>query len=405
MTVTLMVALILAPGARAAATEKVLYSFTGGSDGSTPYADLILDNSGNLYGTTFKGGVYGYGTVFELTPNPHGSWTESVLYSFTGGNDGANPEWGALAFDTANNLYGGTLGGGEYGGGNLFELSPNLDGTWAESVLHQFTDKSDGAYPHANPIFDAAGNLYDTVAAGGAYGCGTVFKMTPGSNNHWTYHVIHQFGGRPPACAPWVGFTPDAAGAYYATTRNAGKFCNPGSRDCGTVFQLTPTSGGGWTYKVIHLFSGGKGGADPSVGGLVFDGQGNLYGATEYQGAHGYGLVFKLAPGAGDKWTYQVLHQFKGLQDGGNSTGRMIFDAAGNLYGPARSGGAYGYGVVFKLTPNQNGTWTENAFYTFSGSDGANPAAALISDSAGNIYGITVAGGAYGAGTVYEITP
>lgn len=327
-----------------------------------------------------------------------------MLYSFTGGSDGDFPGWGGLVFDKTNNLYGATVLGGKYGEGTIFDLRPNLDGIWTESVLHQFTGKSDGGTPDTTPIFDAAGNLYATAVSGGAYACGTAFKMTPSSNNLWTFHVIHQFK-RGPACAPWVGFTPDAAGALYGTTRNASKFCNPGSGDCGTVFQLTPTSGGGWTYKVIHLFSGGKGGVDPSVGGQVFDGQGNLYGATEDQGAHGYGLLFKLTPGAGDKWTYQVLHQFNGLQDGGNSIGRMIFDAPGNLYGPAYSGGAYGYGVVFKLTPNQNGTWTENAIFSFSGSDGANPAAALISDPAGNIYGITNAGGAYDAGTVYEITP
>jgi len=401
-TVTLITALILAPGAWAAATEKVLYSFTGGADGSQPREGMVFDQAGNLYGTTFEGGAYGYGGVFELTHNLDGSWTESVLYSFTGGSSG--PDWGGLAIDAASNLYGVDHGGGEYGVGTLFELSPNSDGTWTESVLHQFTGKRDGDYPYTTPIFDQAGNLYATAAGAGAYGCGTVFKMTPGSNNHWTFRVIHQFMDKP-ACSPWVGLTPDATGAYYGTTRNAGNFCTQGSKDCGTVFQLTPTSGGGWTYKVIHLFSGGKGGADPSVGGLVFDGQGNLYGATENQGAYGYGLVYKLTPGTGDKWTYQVLYQFKDLKDGGNSTGTMIFDAAGNLYGPAYSGGAYGYGVVFKLTPNQNGSWTENAIYSFSGSDGASPKMALISDSAGNIYGITTGGGAYGAGTVYEITP
>ena len=250
---------------------------------------------------------------------------------------GRNPNWGGLAFDTANNLYGATPGGGEYGYGTIFELSPNSDGTWTESVLHQFTGKSDGADPYTTPIFDAAGNLYATVAGGGAYGCGTAFKMTPGSNNHWTFHVIHQFKGQP-ACSPWVGLTRDAAGAFYGTTRDGGFYCQQGS-NCGAVFKLTPTSDGGWTYKVIHEFTGGKPGADPSVGGLVFDGQGNLYGATEVGGAYGYGLVFKLAPGTGDKWTYQVLHQFKGLQDGGDSIGRMIFDAAGNLYGPAWYGG------------------------------------------------------------------
>jgi uncharacterized repeat protein (TIGR03803 family) len=331
-----------------------------------------------------------------------------VLYSFTGGSDGQLPEWGGLAFDKANNLYGTTVLGGEYGGGTLFELSPNSDGTWTESVLHHFTGKSDGQHPYTTPIFDEAGNLYATAAGGGVYiplnwaGCGAAFMMTPGTDNHWTFKVIKQ-GGQP-ACAPWVGLARDAAGNFYGTTRDAGYYCGQGG-DCGTVFQLTPTSDGKWTYKILHRFTGGKAGADPGANRLMFDGQGNLYGVLEGS-AYGYGLVYKLARSAGGKGvTYQVLYRFKGLPDGDKPTGGMIFDAAGNLYGTTRAGGAYGYGLVYKLTPNQDGSWTESVIYNFSGSDGANPAMSLISDPAGNLYGITTAGGAYGAGTVYEITP
>jgi len=400
-TATLIMALTLAPGAWAASTQKVLYSFTGGSDGSQPRQGLIFDHAGNLYGTTSEGGAYGHGTVFQLTLNLDGSWTERVLYSFTGGSDGDFPEWGGLAFDTANDLYGTTVLGGDYNEGTLFELSPNSDGTWTESVLYQFTGKNDGGGPDTTPIFDALGNLYATTTHGGAYGCGTAFKMTPGSNNQWTYQVIQQ--GGPSACSPWVGLTPDTSGALYGTTRDGGYYCYQG--DCGAVFQLTPTSDGKWTYKVLHRFTGGKAGADPSVNRLVFDGQGNLFGVLEGS-AYGYGLVYKLAPTAGGKGvTYQVLYRFKGQPDGDKPLGGMIFDAAGNLYGPTRAGGAYGYGVVYKLTPNQDGRWTESVIHDFSGSDGANPAMSLISDPAGNFYGITTAGGAYGAGTVYEITP
>jgi uncharacterized repeat protein (TIGR03803 family) len=226
--------------------------------------------------------------------------------------------------------------------------------------------------------------------------------MTPGTDSQWTFHLIRE-GGQP-ACAPWVGLIRDASGAFYGTTRDIGYWCQQAS-DCGTVFQLTPTSNGKWTYKIIHRFTGGKAGSDPATNSLVFDGQGSLYGVLG-GGAYAYGLVYKLAPSAGGKGvTYQVLYQFKGLQDGGSPSGGMIFDAAGNLYGTAWSGGAYGYGVVFKLAPNRDGSWTESIIYNFNGSDGANPANALISDPAGNLYGITTAGGAFGAGTVYEITP
>jgi uncharacterized repeat protein (TIGR03803 family) len=402
VTVTLTMALVLAPGALAASAQKVLHSFTGGSDGSQPRQTMVFDQAGNLYGTTSGGGAYGYGTVFELTPNSDGSWTEHVLHSFTGGSDGDFPSWGGLAFDTANNLYGATVLGGKYDEGTIFELSPNSDGTWTESVLHQFTGKIDGGGPDTTPIFDALGNLYGTTVHGGADGCGTAFKMAPGSNNQWTYQVIQQ--GGPPACAPWVGLIRDSAGSFYGTTRDGGYWCRQGG-NCGNVFQLTPTSDGKWTHKLIHRFTGGKAGSDPATNSLVFDGEGNLYGVLE-GGAYAYGLAYKLAPSAGGKGvTYQVLYQFNGLQDGGNPGGGMIFDAAGNLYGPTLYGGAYGYGVVFKLTPNQDGSWTERVIYNFSGDDGANPAGALISDPAGNLYGITTFGGAYGAGTVYEITP
>ena len=149
---TLILTLTLAPGARAASTQKVLYSFTGGADGSQPTQGLIFDQAGNLYGATSEGGAYGHGTVFQLTPSSDGSWTESVLYSFTGGSDGDYPNWGGLAFDTANNLYGTTNIGGAYGAGTLFELSPNSDGTWTESVLHHFTGKSDGHLLHRSSI-------------------------------------------------------------------------------------------------------------------------------------------------------------------------------------------------------------------------------------------------------------
>jgi uncharacterized repeat protein (TIGR03803 family) len=204
--VALIVALALPSGAGAASPQKVLYSFTGGADGSQPRQGLIFDQAGNLYGTTWMGGAYGYGTVFQLTRNADGSWTEHVLYSFTGGSDGQLPEWGGLAMDAANNLYSTTNLGGESGAGTLFELSPNSDGTWTERVLHHFTGKSDGQHPFTTPIFDEAGNLYATSSGGGVYipinpwGCGAAFMMTPGTDKQWTFRVIRQ-GGQP-ACAP-----------------------------------------------------------------------------------------------------------------------------------------------------------------------------------------------------------
>jgi uncharacterized repeat protein (TIGR03803 family) len=397
-----VVILIFAPGAWAASTEKVLYSFAGGADGAQPHQGLIFDQAGNLYGTTFDGGIYGAGTVYSLIPNGDGTWKQTVLYNFTGGSDGGWVDWGRLAFDTAGNLYGVTVFAGSYGAGTVFQLIPNGDGTWTESVLHQFTRGKDGAQPRTVPFFDTQGNLYGTVAYGGTSGCGAVFKMTPGPNNQWTYRVIHQFKDKP-ACSPWVGLIPDKAGSLYGTTRNEVGGCSNPPQECGTVFKLTPNSDGKWTYKVIHKFSGGRGGSDPSVSGLIFDEAGTLYGLTQAGGKYSTGVFFKLTPGA-EGWAYRVLHHFNGPRDGGYPIGQMVRDVSGNLYGTGNLLGPYGYGTVFKLSPNSDESWRFSVLYSFTGSDGEYPLG-LIQDSAGNLFGTTVWGGAYGYGSVFEITP
>ena len=403
MTAMLIVVSLLAPGAGAQTTEKVLYSFTGGADGEHPHQGLVFDQAGNLYGTTFEGGLYGAGNVYTLTPNGDGTWTQAVLYSFTGGSDGGWVDWGRLTFDTAGNVYGATYDGGSHGAGAVFQLSPNQDGTWTENVLHQFTWGKDGAEPRTVPFFDAQGNLFGSVAYGGRYGCGAIYEMSPGADNKWTYKVIHQFKGQP-ACSPWVGLIPDKTGNLYGTTRNEVGGCNNPPNDCGTIFRLTPTAEGKWTYKVIHKFIGGKGGADPSISGLIFDDNGALYGTTEHQGAYNSGVFYRLTPSANDKWSYRVLHQFK-KSDGLYPNGRLVRDATGALYGTACQGGAYDYGTVYKMTPNADGTWTFSVIYVFSGPDGGASLGGLLTDAAGNLYGSSVVGGTYGYGTVFEITP
>src|ERR1022692_2364418 len=259
----------------AAAQEKVLHNFNhDGTDGWRPEAGLIFDAAGNLYGTTSQGGSSAVGAVFELTPAAGGTWTEKVLHSFLNdGTDGVNPVAG-LIFDGAGNLYGTTYQGGTYGDGTVFELTPAAGGTWTEQVLHNFNyDSTDGAGPHAGLIFDAAGNLYGTAASGGTYSYGTAFELTPAAGGTWTEKVLWNFGSGADGSYPQGGLIFDAAGNLHGTTTSGG------AHGPGTVFELMPAGGGTWSERVVHSFGNGADGSGPYAG-LIFDAAGNLYGTT-----------------------------------------------------------------------------------------------------------------------------
>ena len=294
-------------------TENVLHTFTGGGDGAYPRAALVFDGAGNLYGTTTggggegncSGGEGGCGTVFRLTPNQDGSWTEAILHAFAGGWDGAEPWTGSLIFDSAGTLYGTTRVGGTHGYGNVFKLTPNPDGSWAEKVLHQFMGGKDGANPYAGLSFDSAGNLYGTTWAGGASGYGNVFELTPRSGENWTEKVLHQFKGGKDGAHPYAGVVLDAGGNLDGTTYygGIGPCSDSGGSACGTVFKLTPLSGGGWKKITLHSFSILANGHPTN--NLVLDAAGNLFGTTaggdprcsyiEYW--HGAcGVVFEITP-------------------------------------------------------------------------------------------------------------
>ena len=384
-----------------AASGKVLYNFAGGRDGSSPAAGLIFDGAGNLYGTTQNGGLQQAGTVFELTPNSDGTWTESELYSFKGSPDGAGPKCDLIF--VAGNLYGTTLAGGinhvnEGGDGTLFELIPASGGGWTEKVIHSFGSGTDGMFPEAGLIADAGGNLYGTTLQGGAYGLGTIFELTPVSDG-WMESVIYSFFGGKSGAGPIAGLISDTSGNLYGTTAGGG------TQGLGNIFKLTHDANGKWTESVIHTFTGGLWGAN-AYGGLVFDGMGNLYGTTAVGGVHNWGIAFKLALKPDGKWTESVLHSFAGGHDGRNPYASLIFDRAGNLYGTTALGGGSRIGTVFKLVPPGN-KWTESVIYGFPGSrvNGELPMAGVILDGAGNLYGMTPKGGAHGKGVVYEITP
>jgi uncharacterized repeat protein (TIGR03803 family) len=286
----------LTPNSDGSWTESVLYGFLGGSDGSEPSGGLILD-AGTLYGTTIFGGgdpncgSAGCGTVFKLAPNADGSWTESVLHSFTGGVDGVDPN-GDLIFDATGNLYGTTYTGGASNGGTVFKLAPNADGSWTESVLHSFTGGPGGVIIYAGLIVDATGNLYGTTYLGGNSfsncRCGVVFKLTPRSDGSWKESVLHAFAANP-AGNPRAGLVLNE-GSLYGTTANDG---NAGGD--GAVFKLAPKSGGGWAYNVLHTFQG-----KPAIWpfGSLLDKAGNLYGTTSdcASGTGCHGVVFEITP-------------------------------------------------------------------------------------------------------------
>jgi len=399
----------------AAGREKVLYSFcpvSGCADGEFPdYGNLIFDTAGNLYGTTYKGGTYNSGTVFELTPEGHG-WAETVLYNFcsaTGCNDGSNP-YSGLIFDSAGNLYGTTSAGGNPGGGTVFELSPG-DGGWTETVLYNFcslTNCADGSLPFSSLIFGGSGNLYGTTYESGAYDRGTVFQLAPGTNGKWTENVLHSFANDgQDGEAPWAALIIDSGGNLYGTTVYGGNFTGGcGTLGCGTVFELSPGDGG-WTEKILHKFSeNGKDGYDP-YGSLIFDAAGSLYGTTYSGGRHQVGTVFELTPKVGGKWSERVLHNFiYNHIDGTIPNAGLVFDSAGNLYGTDSAGGKNGYGAVFQLTI-LDGKWKEKVLHSFNLNhvDGFSPLGGLVLDSAGNLYGATNRGGANGVGVVFEVRP
>ena len=409
---TASLVLLLATGAATQAqTFTVLHSFTNsGGDGGEPPAGLLIDAAGNLYGTTFQGGslacssgvsnAVGCGTVFKLDP----SGNETVLYSFTAGSDGALPAAG-LIMDAAGNLYGTTAHGGgpcPFGSGGC-GTAFKLDAAGTETVLHRFTTL-DGVNPRAGLIMDAAGNLYGTAQGSGPGGSGTVFKLDTAGN----LTVLHAFTGGSDGVFPDAALVMDAAGNLYGTTSLGGgsSTCGGSFGGCGIVFKLDPSG----KETVLHSFTGPDG-LFPFAG-LIMDAIGNLYGTTSSGGAssnctRGCGTVYKLDTSG----NLTVLHSFTNSGgDGAQPVAGLILDKAGNLYGTTQLGGgssSIGDGIVFRLDTSGNLT----VLHSFSGiAGGGQPVAGLIMDSADNLYGTTFFGGSSsncssGCGTVFKLSP
>jgi len=393
----LCIALALASSRHASAQEafQLLHSFTFGVDGANPSSALAVNGEGTvIYGTAQDGGSTNHGNVFRLVRTSQG-WKGTVLHSFGQGTDGWYPD-AAVIFDKKGNMYGTTSEGGPYGFGTVFEISPASDGRWTEQILHAFSIYSEDT-PEAPLIFDQQGNLYGTTLNGGI-AFGTVFQMTPPQSpgGQWTENVIYNFTDTNDGAYPASGLLIDKQGNLYGTSYLAG------IHDGGTVYELKRTTTG-WEEITLYEFQSGGDGSHPS-GPLTTDGKGNLYGTTDDSGAGRCGVVFKLAYSHG-AWSESTLYSFNCGPDGANPWGGVSFDRLGNLYGTTAQGGADGYGTVFRLSPNSDGTWSESVLYSFTnGADGGYPRQGVVPDWRGRLYGVATGGAPpCSCGTVFEI--
>jgi uncharacterized repeat protein (TIGR03803 family) len=369
---------------KAQATYKVLYNFTGGADGAGPYATVVLDNVGNLFGTAEFSGANGHGTVFQLSPS-QGGWTFNLVYTFTGGTDGGDPIGGVIV-DAAGNLYGTTSSGGGFCQcGTVYELTPSQTG-WTFQVLHSFQGGTDGAYPGASLAFYNS-RLAGTTTSGGRYNLGTAFTLPIAGGQDFVYSLSGTNGNQ-----PWSSLYGGIGTSYLG-----------GKDGVGNVFALY-----GSKIRAVHAFHPATALGDHPLGNLVSDSSNNLYGTTSQGGVGQGGTVYKMTPGIGiDVYAFSLLHSFSG-PDGRYSNAGLVFDASGNLYGTTAFGGAdpSSAGTVFKLTPSLTRKWTETLLHSFTGgSDGSNPYGGLAIDGAGNLYGTANEGGTTGKGVVFQITP
>lgn len=405
-----LLSLLLVAGP-AGATRTTLHVF-GGADGFASQAPLVADAGGNLYGTTASGGTANRGVVFELSPpqSPGGAWTYTILHSFGGRNDGAD-SLGGLVLGPNGVLYGTTYMGGAYDQGTVFEVSPprTAGGPWGEAVLYSFGANHDfGYWPAAGLLRGAHGALYGTTSYGGADQAGLVFALLPpaGAGQPWTENVLYAFqtNGATDGYSPQAPLAADAKGDLYGTTVVGG------APNQGTVFELTPQAGGGYAERVIYAFGSQAGDGSQSRGSVLIGAGGVLYGTTDYGGTDGAGTVFRLTPGAGG-WTEQVIYSFANNNiDGIGPLGALALDSQGRLYGTTPYGGTEGFGTLYRLSPRATGPWSEAILHAFtSGLDGSTPFS-LYMASNGTLYGTTSAGGSpadgrWGYGVVYAYTP
>jgi uncharacterized repeat protein (TIGR03803 family) len=386
------------PPARAQ-TFSVIHTFQSGIDGSAPEAGLTLKN-GIFYGTTFGGGFFG--TVYQMSHVGSNWVTTPISFLYSGLGSGPLPR---VVFGPDGHLYGTQGSGGSCSGGTgglAFELIPPFSICktaacfWKEGVLWQFGCGSDGVNPgYGDLVWDQNGNFYGTTYSGGDFDLGTVYQMKPSGGNGWTESVIWNFEGQPDGATPYSGLIFDGKNNFYGTTSSGGLY------NFGAVFKLTYDVNLGWTQQVIYDFQGGGDGMLP-IGGLILDSVGtNLYGTTSDGGSGGGGTIFELSP-SGDTWTFRLLYSFSGTPGRAcGPRGTLTMDTAGNLYGttygsppnPIYNCGANNFGNVFKLTKVEN-SWVYSSLHDFTGGDdGAAPISNVTFDTSGNLYGTASTGG------------
>jgi uncharacterized repeat protein (TIGR03803 family) len=268
-------------------------------------------------------------------------------------------------------------------------------------VLWNFSCFGDGKNPHGGVTLHN-GALYGTTVAGGAGGicagdgCGVVFKLVPGV----TLHVLYNFRGGNDGFGPGGAVAFDRAGNLYGTTPDGGVYQH------GTVYELNHLSGGGYRYAIIHNFTGGSDGATGSLGALLVDASGDLFGVTETGGPHGAGTAYEMTPQSGGAWHFTTIYPFSGAPNAGFPYGGLVADANGNLYGTTYYAGKFGFGSVFELSPTATTPWKERLLHSFkAGSDGSSPTSTPAFDPKGNLFGTTSAGGTTSCdcGTVFRI--
>jgi uncharacterized repeat protein (TIGR03803 family) len=387
----------------AAQTYSTLYSFTV-SDAFWPQGGFVEDASGNLYGTTKGGGTYGVGTVYELSPPAQGgtTWTKTTLYSFQSyGTTGEIPS-SDLTIDSTGALYGTTYVGGDARCvcGVLYKLVPPTQkgSAWTEQVLHAFTSGSDGRLPNATVVINSQGTIYGVTQQGGAYDSGVIYQIRPGTGGTFAETILYSFGDNGDASTPNGPLLFDSTGALYGVTSLGGAF------NQGAVYKFVPPAKAGQqgTETILFSFGGGSlsSGVTP-IGNLIFDSTGNLYGVTNGGGGSlGFGVVYELTPATGS-WTENVLFSFNGTDGRYPEAGLTLNPTNGSIYGTNSAGNPLkgGSGIVFQLTPPavKGQPWTESTLLQFTFfGNGGLPAGRILLDSNGNLFGTTLNGGLYG---------